>query len=245
VKLTQKEAPLYWDLMTELQLFVNREKEIVTGVKSREELTEISNAEKLKIREALYGNPNLIEVFVKKNPPKLSSDKLVIVSKWVHFKRGKFFIERCLKAHSIFILDDSVYSVHGISSGIDEVLSFADLPYYADAVLLPFKGRIIFDGILLGRNILFGAGLKRQLKEVYMTAKQNNRIIQQLDPGSVESKPEVPMKPAKEYGTQIEELMKQAKCLKGGRNRKSEQRSIHLLENMPASILCLRQPTTF
>ncbi len=96
-------------------------------------------------------------IFVKKNPLKFSLDKLEIVSKWVHFKRGKFFIERCLKAHSIFILDDSVYSVHGISSGIDEVLSFALMPYYADAVLLPFKGRIIFDGVLLGHNILFAS----------------------------------------------------------------------------------------
>ena len=68
MKLTQKEAALYWELMTELQLFVNQEKEVVPGVKSRKELTEISSAEKLKIREALYDNPNLIEVFVKKNP---------------------------------------------------------------------------------------------------------------------------------------------------------------------------------
>lgn len=38
--------------------------------------------------------------------------------------------------------------------------------------------KIIYDGLLGFRNIFFGGGIKRNLKENHMQAKQNNRIIE-------------------------------------------------------------------
>jgi hypothetical protein len=54
------------------------------------------------------------------------------------------------------------------------------LPLNIYTTLLPFKDKIIYDGIFKSRNILFGGGIKGELKEIYMSAKQCNRIIESL-----------------------------------------------------------------
>ena len=46
-----------------------------------------------------------------------------------------------------------------------------------DAVLLPFRGRIITDGLVVSRNIVFGRGAATDFKDAYMEAKKNNRIL--------------------------------------------------------------------
>ena len=57
------------------------------------------------------------------------------------------------------------------------------LPVYIKTVLLPFKDKIIYDGLMQTYNIHFGGGIKRSLKETYMKAKQNGKIITSLGEG--------------------------------------------------------------
>jgi DNA polymerase elongation subunit (family B) len=49
-------------------------------------------------------------------------------------------------------------------------------------VLLPYKGQIIYDGMCRTYNIYFGGGIRGNLKEEYMVAKQNGRIRTTLEP---------------------------------------------------------------
>ncbi|MCI5165279.1 MAG: hypothetical protein D3903_04130 [Candidatus Electrothrix sp. GM3_4] len=56
----------------------------------------------------LYEHPELIDAFIKKNPEGLSKEELSIVAGWKNFIKGSFVIERFLKTHTIFILDDEV-----------------------------------------------------------------------------------------------------------------------------------------
>lgn len=51
-----------------------------------------------------------------------------------------------------------------------------------EAILLPFKGKIIYDGLLSGYSIHFGGGIRSNLNRLYMNAKQRNRIITTLEP---------------------------------------------------------------
>jgi hypothetical protein len=67
--------------------------------------------------------------------------------------------------------------VLGLIDGLEEVVPAYDLPRMVDAVLLPFKGWIIYDGLLQGYNISFGGGIRSDLNHTYMTAKQKDRII--------------------------------------------------------------------
>jgi len=180
LKINENDAQLYYELMWSLQLFVNQKKKIHTGIKSLEDYEQCRTEEKRDVRRTLYAEISLIDVFVQENPQKLSEDKLSIVSGWKHLVQGDFFIERYLKKHAVFIKGMDVYGVLGIFDSFDELIHRSHLPLKVNAVLLPFKGRIIHDGLLNIYNIDYGSGIKKELKEIYMTAKQNGSIIEDL-----------------------------------------------------------------
>jgi len=182
VKRSAEDAKLYFDLMLALQHYVNQELKILPKVKNSKEYSKkFGTEEKVQVRNALYENPAMIESFIKNNPEKFDTDKLDIISNWQNFIQGEFFIERFLKNYAIFIKDDDVYAVSALYDSFDDFIPPAILPIYVKAVLLPFKGKIIYDGVFVPYNMLFGNGYKSDLKEVYMDAKLNNRIIKTID----------------------------------------------------------------
>ena len=60
---------------------------------------------------------------------------------------------------------------------IDEFIDKARLPLYVEAVLLPFKNKIVYDGLISEYSISFGKGICDMFKETYNSAKKDNRII--------------------------------------------------------------------
>ena len=98
-----------------------------------------------------------------------------------------------------------------------DIFYLAQLPLRVKAVLLPFKGKIVYDGLLQTYNILFGRGISTELKEVYMAAKQNGRIIETLDPDIQPAKaPRKAHTPAKDWRPELKELVAKAQRLRGG-----------------------------
>ena len=90
------------------------------------------------------------------------------------------------------------------------------LPLYVQTVLLPFKGKIVYDGLFQAYNIYFGGGIKRDLRESYMRAKQNNRIIESLEPTQNGTRKKKLSKPFKKWLPELSELAGKAKILSGG-----------------------------
>jgi hypothetical protein len=219
MKLPQSDVDLFFKLVWSLQLFANAELKIAPKVKTLDEYFELRQETKHEIRERIFDQPDLIDQYVTRNPDNFSDDDLNIVRQWKKFIRGDFYIERCLKKYAIFIKDDDVYGVLGLHDGFDEIFPKGYLPVYIRTVLLPFKGQIIYDGLLEGFPILFGGGIKRSLSETYMRAKQNGRIITALEQGSEAS--ERPWAATDENDSQkwineLEQLQLIAKKLKGG-----------------------------
>ncbi len=215
MKLSEEDAKLYWQLMWALLMFVNRRRKIIPDVDSAKAYVLLPHEEKTKIRNTLYANIDIIDAFVKENPDGFSEEELEIAAKWKDFVKDMFYIERYLKNHAIFISNSGVYAVKGISDGFDEMIPRNRLPYSVNAVLLPFKGKIIYDGVLPGYNIFFGGNLKKSLREDYMAAKQAGRIIETLAPDSESAQPKK-APPSKDWTPELESLMKIAKKLKGG-----------------------------
>lgn len=56
------------------------------------------------------------------------------------------------------------------------------LPILVEAVLLPFRDQIVFDGILKPYRIIFGGGIRSNLNDVYRDAKERFGIITSLVP---------------------------------------------------------------
>ena len=153
-------------------------------------------------------------MYLKDPPKKLSAEEHEIIHGWKKFVRGDFFIERLLKKYAIFIEDEKVYGVLALYETFEKILPYVRLPYYGKAVLLPFKGQIIYDGMLQGYRMTFGGGIKSRLKETYMAAKQNGRIIESFDPHRQAEKLAKQKKPSKDWGPTLEEISQQAKKLR-------------------------------
>ena len=124
-------------------------------------------------------NIELIDAFVSENPFNLPEDELEIVRSWKDLVAGEFYVYRCLKNYTIFLTTSEPVVAYGVLSLMD---SFEDLigprlPHLCKTVLLPFKGQIVYDGLLAGYNITFGSGIRRRLKESYDDAKERQGII--------------------------------------------------------------------
>lgn len=182
MQLSPEDASLFFKLMPALQTFANQQLNIIKGLKAVEDYRTLSNEHKVELRNAVYENPEIIDDFVRENPFSLSSDELDIVSGWKNFIADSFFVAQLTKKHAIFTRNDDVYAVLALAQPLQEILEGAPLPVYVKTVLLPFKGKIVYDGLLVGHRIHFGPGISTSVKNRVRIAKQKGEIIESLDP---------------------------------------------------------------
>lgn len=216
MKLSKEDADLFFKLMWGLQFYVNQCLGILRDVKSVEEYARLSSTAKVRVRDALWENPGLIDDYVRENPHGLSAEEKEIVQKWKRFVSGSFYLYRLLKKHAIFIGEGKVCGVLALYDDWEKLLGGQPLPVMVEAVLLPFKGKIVYDGLLRGYNIYFGKGIRSSLHEEYMTAKQNDRIITTLEPELEPVEHKKPKKPRKDWGPMVDELVQQMERMRGG-----------------------------
>jgi len=216
MQLSQEDASLFFKLMPALQTFANQRLNLIKGLKDLEGYKIISNEERVELRNAVYETPEIIDDFVRENPFSFSKDELDIVSGWKNSIADSFFIAQLTKKHAIFIHNEDVYAVLALAQPLQDILWGAPLPVYVKTVLLPFKGKIIYDGLLQGHNISFGPGISTSVKNRYRVAKQKGEIIESLDP---DWKPALP-KPEKmkDWKPLLDELNEKASKLRSSSN---------------------------
>ena len=219
MKVSPQDADLFFELMWPLQFFVKQKLQLLPDVKSIEAYANSSPDDKMPARQALYEHPELIDEFLAANQQQMPEDHLDLIRQWKQRVSGRFYLERILKSYAIFISaesDNTVYGVVALHDEFDEIFDTRDLPLMVNAVLLPFKGKVIYDGLLLGYNIFFGSGIRGDLKETYLAAKQQGRIIESFEktvnPAATAKKGVA----LKDWGTEIAELATKAKSLRGG-----------------------------
>lgn len=188
MRLSPSDVELFYKLTYALHCFVNRKRTVVQDIATPEALRELPFEQKVRIRDALWENADLIDAFVRENPFDLPGEELEIVRTWSHFVRGRFILLSYQKKYAVF-LDDGVqlaYGVLAISDDFETILG-SDLPIVLQTVLLPFKGDIIYDGVMTSFNVTFGRGIRDRFKASFQEAKAKHGIITSL-PFSVESK---------------------------------------------------------
>jgi hypothetical protein len=212
--LSPEDASQFFKLMPALQVFANQKLQIIKRLESVEQYQKLSDEQRVKLRNAFYKKPDLIDDFVRENPSGFSSDELAIISGWKNFVAGDFMIERMLKKYAIFIGNNKVYGVLALTEPFRQVLGGMPLPAYVKTVLLPFKGKIIYDGLIEGYNILFGHGIATSTSNAYRAAKLQGKIIESLDPGWQPSEPKVVVQ--KNWTPILSELTEKASKLRAG-----------------------------
>jgi hypothetical protein len=216
MQLSPEDAALFFKLMPALQTFANQELRIVKNLPGVEQYQKVSNEQRIKLRNAFYKRPGFIDEFVRENPFGFSPDELAIVSSWKNFVAGDFFIDRLLKKYAIFIGNNKVYGVLALVEPLQNVLGGMPLPVYVKTVLLPFKGKIIYDGLIEGYNIFFGSGISASMSNAYRAAKQQGKIIESLDPGWQPPGPKIRVQ--KDWRPLLDELLEKASKLRATRD---------------------------
>jgi hypothetical protein len=106
------------------------------------------------------------------------------------------------------------YGVVGLQDPLEDIFSGHPLPIALETVLLPFRSRIIYDGVLLPYSILFGPGIRRDLDEIYQRAKQAGQIIESLEPDISPARPPKARKPTRDWGPVLDSLVETTEQLR-------------------------------
>lgn len=194
--LSPQEADQFFKVHRSLMCFVNDRLGVIPDIQTPDEFSALAAETRLEVRDAFLDELDLLELFVDANPFDLSDEDLEIVASWRHQVSGKFFLFRQLKKHMVFLATEEPPVAYGVLALTDpfEDLVGPNFPIWAETVLLPFNGKIVYDGLLSSFNISYGGGIKRSLNESYKEAKERLGIVTSLP---IEARPVVPYKPKK------------------------------------------------
>lgn len=185
MQLSIEDVHLFYKLNPALLFYVNKKLNVLADNFQNPEELRRSGMEKVgKVRDKLLENIRLIDDFVKENPFEFSHEELDIISSWKHHTKGRFFILKYLKNYAVFLDTKEPAKAYGVKALVDsfeDIMEEDSLPAMVDAVLLPFKQGIIYDGFLAcNNNIYFGAGIRSDLNEEFKIAKVRFGIIESL-----------------------------------------------------------------
>ena len=205
--LAPQDVELFFKLHRALMFFVNQRLQVLPDdISSPDEFSSLSPQVRLKVRDAFLDHTDLIQSFVDENPAHLTSDELDIVRSWQHLVHGKFYVFRELKKYTVFLSTTSpaiAYGVLALSQPFEDLIG-PYLPVLTQTVLLPFKGVIVYDGLMSSYRVSFGPGIRRNLNQDVKEAKTRHGIVtslpmshEPLPPKAPKAKP-VPKPPSKE-----------------------------------------------
>jgi hypothetical protein len=210
--LTPQDVELFFKLHPALMHFVNQRLQAVSDRPANpDEFSSLSPETRLKVRDAFLKHPDLLQAFVEENPANLATDELDIVRSWQCLVHGKFYVFRELKKYMVFLSANEptiAYGVLALSQPFDELVG-PYLPVLTETVLLPFKGMIVYDGLMTSYRISFGPGIRRSLNESFKEAKARHGIVtslpmsgEPLPPKAPKTRP-VPKPPSKEEKDEV------------------------------------------
>ena len=202
--LTQEEIELFYKIWYGLIWGINENRKIAPSFKRPiygEKADDSTFEAFIKIRNLLWKNPNWIDEYIESQEfGELSEIEIGILSGWREkFVKNDFVVMKHKREYSIFMTfeeDASIYGVFGISDPISEIIT-STLPVIASAILLPFKGKIIYDSFIAPYNLLLGKGMRSSIKDAYDKASQNIGIVEDMwtTPIPIPAKKKAPPKP--------------------------------------------------
>lgn len=183
--LEPKDQKLFFKIHKNLLLFVNQK------IKSSANFNDLSDWGNYKdfvddiifLRNHLFKNKDLIDQFIAANPANFNDEELAITKNWKSAIIGDFILFKHLKNCSIFLGGEGkkAYGVIGLMGNIDEVLPKDRLPSPVSTAIMPFSGRIIYDGLFEAWNAVLGNGYIRSFTDDYNRIKKGSGIIMTLE----------------------------------------------------------------
>lgn len=169
---------VFFGLAWHLLFYAAEQLEFLPRPRTPDDIRNLPQEQWCRLRNSLYEHPHLIEQFADRNPFGLPDEHLAIVRGWKQFHRGKFIVWRYLKRYTVFLSgkEDRALGVVALNKPF-EIMLGPSLPVAVETVLLPFRDRIVYDGLLSSYPIRFGPEIRRMLNESYRQAKAREGIV--------------------------------------------------------------------
>lgn len=179
MRLTEKEYNKYLSIHPRLIYYVGKKLNEIPKRVNYEEFMNYSVEEKYPIRNALYENIELVENYIKDNISDLSDFDKEIIRGFKYFKKGTFYVVKLSKKYAFFLSDKYVYGVYALNDPF-QMFWGNNLPVMIEAILLPFNGKIIYDGMIQTYPVHLGRGISSSIKNNYRLSEGKYGVITEL-----------------------------------------------------------------
>jgi hypothetical protein len=183
MQLSLEDVDRFFRLHRSLMFYVNQTLKVIDeNVATPEAYSGLPPETRVEVHKALLDHMDLIDAFADENPFHFDEADLEIVRSWKHLVSGTFYAYRQLQNYMVFLSSTEPVVAYGVVALFDpfETVIGPYLPRMIETTLLPFKGRIVYDGLVTSYNITFGAGIKRRLNASYKEAKARHGIVASL-----------------------------------------------------------------
>lgn len=165
--LTKKDADLFNKIYFSLLEFTNKKYNIKPKMKlfrkkglNPEDVNAIINV-------FWTNKETLITEFCEKNPYKFTHEELHIAEEFKKGFQDICFIIKYEEEYTAILNQEKVYMIKGMYANIDEIIPNKELPKIVTTAIVPYKGYLICDGILLAVEMKIGSGMEKFINEIY------------------------------------------------------------------------------
>ncbi|GMO56004.1 MAG: hypothetical protein Ta2A_01060 [Treponemataceae bacterium] len=180
MKLSDAEREQFFGIWARLLAYVNDMHHVSPKFGHPKNMETTAQEVSTPIRNKLWEDDSIIDAYIASSP-RMSDEEATILRLWKNRVEGKFVILRHLKNYTVFFdMDSRIFGVRGLRHPLDAFYPDKILPILVEAVLLPFKGKIIYDTLLTVYNIRIGGGLRKVFNDDYLKVKKESGIITQF-----------------------------------------------------------------
>ena len=131
---------------------------------------------KIKARNVLYGDKEVLNDFKKDNKHSLTKENLAFVNNVQSGILADFVVLKQTKKFAVLQDADNgkFYHVHNIMERFSEMLTY--LPAFIMTAIFNFNGKIICDGLINGSNMQLGKNIEQRITDEYNECKRNKTV---------------------------------------------------------------------
>ena len=164
--ISKQEAKLFYKIYFALLDFTNKKYKI-NNVKIYNH-NGINPYEISNVVDKFWQNKELIVLeFCLANPYKFNKEEINLVNEFKKGIRDMFIIAKYELEYTAFMKEDRIYMVKGLNDNIDNIISYRQLPYITVTSIIPFKGVLVYDGMLSGIAVKTGNSFEDIIEKEY------------------------------------------------------------------------------
>lgn len=179
MRLNEEEYYQYIKLHIQIIYYVGKKKNLIPASTTFKEFMSYPTEDRVPVRNAVYENIEMLDDYIADHSENLSEEEKEIILDFKNFKQGTFYVMKLTKKYAYFFGDNRIYGVYALSDPFQMILG-NNLPTMVGAVLLPFKGKIVYDGMISTYPIHFGRGVQGSIKNDYRLSEAKYGVITEL-----------------------------------------------------------------